>query len=128
MAWHGGLKKRKKTGGRKRAFRSKRGHEAGGYPVETRLGETERGLEAGRSGIIKVRLVHQDKVNVSDPSTGRTERLRVLEVVGNPANVDYNRRRVLTKGSIIRTERGLAKIVSRPGQDGVLNAVTYAER
>ncbi|MCW3991201.1 MAG: 30S ribosomal protein S8e [Candidatus Bathyarchaeota archaeon] len=82
----------------------------------------------GRSGIIKVRLVHQDKVNVSDPSTGRTERLRVLEVVGNPANVDYNRRRVLTKGSIIRTERGLAKIVSRPGQDGVLNAVTYAER
>lgn len=128
MAWHGGLKKRKKTGGRKRAFRSKRRHEAGGYPVETRLGETERGLKAGRSGIIKVRLVHQDKVNVSDPSTGRTERLQVLEVVGNPANVDYNRRRVLTKGSIIRTERGLAKIVSRPGQDGVLNAVTYAER
>ena len=128
MVWHGGLKKRKKTGGKKRAFRTKRRHEAGRYPIETRLGGTEGKIEVGRSGITKVKLVSEDTVNVSDPHTGMTERLRVLDVVRNPANVDYNRRGVLTRGTVIRTEKGLAKIVSRPGQDGVLNAVTYTER
>lgn len=125
MVWHGGLKKRKKTGGRKRAYRTKRRHEWGRHPVETRLNETKKKFEVGRSGIKKVKLVSTDVVNVSDPRTGLTERLRILEVVRNPANVDYNRRGVLTRGAIIRTEKGLARIVSRPGQDGVMNAVTY---
>ncbi|KON30469.1 30S ribosomal protein S8e [miscellaneous Crenarchaeota group-15 archaeon DG-45] len=128
MAWHGGLKKRKKTGGKRRTYRTKRRHEAGGYPAETRLGDTERGVEAGRSGITKARLLHHDMANVSDRRTGRTERLQILEVVRNPANVDYNRRGVLTKGTIIRTERGLAEVSSRPGQDGMLNAITREER
>jgi len=128
MAWHSGLKKRKKTGGKKRAYRTKRLHEAGRHPVETVRGETTRKIEMGRSGGRKVKLESAEYVNVSDPSTGRTERLEILGVVGNPANVDYNRRGVITKGVIIRTENGLAKIVSRPGQDGVLNAVVYEER
>jgi len=125
LAWHGGLKKRKKTGGKKRAYRTKRRHEAGRPPIETYLGDVKRKFEEGRSGIVKVKLVATNMVNVSDTATGGTERLQILEVVRNPANVDYNRRSVLTKGTIIRTEKGLAKIVSRPGQDGVLNAVTY---
>jgi small subunit ribosomal protein S8e len=127
MAWHGGLKKRKKTGGKKRAYRTKRLHEVGRHPVETMHEETERKVEKGRSGVRKVKLVSAKYVNVSDPATGRTERLEVLDVVSNPANVDYNRRGVITKGVIVRTENGLAKIVSRPGQDGVLNAVVYEE-
>ena len=125
MAWHSNMMKKKKTGGRKWAHRSKRLHEMGTHPVETMLGETERKLESGRSGLEKIKLVSTNYVNVSDPSTGMTERLEVLDVVSNPANVDYNRRGVITKGVIIRTEKGLAKIVSRPGQHGVLNAVIY---
>ena len=128
MVWHGGLTKRKKTGGKKRASRTKRRQEAGRHPVETKLGETKRKMEKGRSGIIKVKQVSTDMVNVSDPSTGQTERLKILDVVRNPANVDYNRRGVLTKGTIIRTEKGLARIVSRPGQNEVMNAVTYTEQ
>jgi small subunit ribosomal protein S8e len=128
MAWHSGLKKRKKTGGKKRAYRTKRLHEAGRHPVETVRGETARKIETGRSRVQKVKLESAEYVNVSDPSTGRTERLEILDVVSNPANVDYNRRGVITKGVIVRTENGLAKIVSRPGQDGVLNAVVYEER
>lgn len=127
MAWHGRLKKRKKTGGKKRAYRSKRLHELGNRPMETSLGETERKIESGRSGFEKVKLVSENYVNVSDPSTGQTERLEIVDVVENPANVDYNRRGVITKGVIVRTEKGLARIVSRPGQDGVLNAVVQEE-
>lgn len=125
MAWHGNMFKKKKTGGRKWAYRVKRLHEKGSHPVETMLSETERKKESGRSGLEKTRLVATNYVNVSDPSTGTTERLEVLDVVSNPANVDYNRRGVITKGVIVRTEKGLAKIVSRPGQHGVLNAVVY---
>ncbi len=127
MAWHGGLKKRKKTGGKKRAYRSKRLHEQGNPPMETSLNEAARKIESGRSGLKKVKLVSENYVNVSDPSTGQTERREILDVVENPANIDYNRRGVITKGAIIRTEKGLARIVSRPGQDGVLNALVYEE-
>jgi len=127
MSWHGNIKKRKKTGGKKRAYRTKRLHELGSHPAETMLGETERKMTSGRSRREKAKLVSDKYVNVSDPSTGRTERLEILDVVSNPANVDYNRRGVITKGVIVRTENGLARIVSRPGQDGVLNAVLYEE-
>jgi len=44
-------------------------------------------------------------------------------VEANPANINYVRRNLLTKGAIITTDLGRARIVSRPGQDGVVNAV-----
>ena len=128
MAWQSGLKKHKKTGGKKKGYRTKRLHDVGKLPIETIHSETARKIETGRSGISKVKLQSANYVNVSDQSTGRTERLEILDVVRNPANVGYNRRGVITKGVIVRTERGLAKIVSRPGQDGVLNAVKYEEK
>jgi small subunit ribosomal protein S8e len=127
LAWHDNLKKRKKTGGKKRAYRTKRIHEQGRQPVETTFGETRRKKVNGRARIEKVKLVKADMVNVSDPATGRTERLEILDVVRNPAKADYNRRGVITKGTVVRTEKGLARIVSRPGQDGALNAVVLEE-
>jgi len=44
-------------------------------------------------------------------------------VVRNPVNVDYDRRRIITKGAIIGTSLGEAVITSRPGHNGVVNAV-----
>ena len=127
MAWHDRLTKRKKTGGKKRAFRTHRVYEQGRQPVETLFGETKRKEVKGISRISKVKLVKADYVNVSNPATGTTERLEILDVVRNPANADYNRRGVITRGTIIRTEKGLAKIVSRPGEYGSLSAVVYEE-
>ena len=127
MAWHDRLTKRKKTGGKKRAYRTKRVYEQGRQPVETLFGDTKRKEVKGISRISKIKLVKANFVNVSNPETGTTERLEILDVVSNPAKADYNRRGVITKGTIIRTEKGLAKIVSRPGQDGSLSAVVYEE-
>jgi small subunit ribosomal protein S8e len=127
MAWHSRANKRKKTGGRKKHYRAKRLRELGSHPVETILGDTERKITKRRSRIRKTRLIAGKYVNVSDPSNGLTERLEILDVIENPANVDYNRRGVITKGTIVRTEKGIAKIVSRPGQDGVLDAVVYED-
>jgi small subunit ribosomal protein S8e len=127
LAWHDNLTKRKKTGGKKRAYRTKRVHEQGRHPVETTFGETRRKKVEGRARIEKVKIVKAEMVNVSNPATGKTERLEILDVIRNPAKADYNRRGVITKGTIIRTDKGLAKIVSRPGQDGALNAVVEEE-
>jgi len=125
--WHDDLTKRKRTGGRRKAYRKRRKYEAGRFPVETQLGEPERKLERTKGGGLKVKLASDQWVNLSDPKTGKTERVRILSVVKNPANVDWDRRGIITRGTIVRTERGLAKIISRPGQNGVLNAIPIEE-
>ena len=95
--------------------------------METLQGVTKIKEVKGHSRITKTKLVKAEYVNVSDIENGTTEKLEILDVISNPANADYNRRGVITKGTIIRTEKGLAKIISRPGQTGVLSAVIYKE-
>ena len=121
--WHGDLEKRKPTGGRKRSYRKKRKFEMGSFPAETLLGEERKKIDRARGGNRKIRLLSVDEVNLSDPRTGKTERVKILRVLKNPANIDYDRRGVLTKGAIIETPAGKAKVTSRPGQDGLANAV-----
>ncbi|MEM1539585.1 MAG: 30S ribosomal protein S8e [Candidatus Bathyarchaeia archaeon] len=121
--WHGDLHKRKPTGGKKRAYRGKRKFEQGSFPVETVLGEPKRKIKRGRGGNFKVKVLSDKYACVTDLKTGKTEKVEIVRVVKNPANVDYNRRGVITKGAIIETALGLARVTSRPGQDGVINAV-----
>ncbi len=121
--WHGDLHKRKPSGGRKRAYRVKRKFERGSFPTETMLGETRKKISRLRGGNIKIRLLSVSHANVSNLSTGKTERTEILRVIKNPANVDYNRRGVITKGTIIETPLGTARVTSRPGQNGLVNAV-----
>ena len=61
--------------------------------------------------------------NVADRSTGKISKVRIETVEENVANPNYVRRNLLTRGAVIRTEIGRARIISRPGQDGVINAV-----
>lgn len=121
--WHGKLHKRKPSGGRKRAYRMKSKFERGSFPTETMLGKTRKKISRRRGGNIKRRLLSVSHVNVSNPSAGKTEKTEILRVIKNPANVDYNRRGVITKGTIIDTPLGTARVTSRPGQDGLVNAV-----
>ncbi len=125
--WHGDLRKKKPSGGRKGAYRKKRRFELGSFPVETTLGETKRKAPRGRGGIQKLKILSDKQVCVTDPKAGKTEKTQITRVVRNPANVDYNRRGVITKGAVVETSLGLARITSRPGQDGVLNAVLISE-
>ncbi len=121
--WHGTLRKRKLSGGKKRAYRVKKKYEEGGYPAETILGEPKRKTTRGLGGNTKVRVLSDKFVSVTDPKTGKTSKSEITRVVRNAANVDYNRRGVITKGAEIETTLGLAKVTSRPGNDGVINAV-----
>ncbi len=128
MSFHSSLRKRKLTGGKKRAYRSKKKYEQGGYPAETILGQPKRKISRGMGGNIKVKALTDKFASVTDPKTGKTQKTEITRVVRNGANVDYNRRGVITKGAEIETTLGAAKVTSRPGTDGVINAVLMATK
>lgn len=124
--WHGDMHKKTLSGGRKGAHRKKRKYEQGTFPVETAMGKKKRKVARGRGGNLKIKILSEKQVCVTDPKTGKTEKTEVVRVVKNPANIDYDRRGVITKGAIVETPLGQARITSRPGQHGVLNAVLVA--
>ncbi len=126
--WQGHIHKRKLSGGRKRMYRVKRKFEQGAFPAETTLGEPKRKSPRGFGGNRKVKVLSDKYVSVTNSKSGKTEKADILRVVKNPANVDYNRRGVITKGAEIETSLGLARVTSRPGKDGVINAVLIAAK
>jgi small subunit ribosomal protein S8e len=121
--WHGNLHKKKRSGGRKRINRVKRKFEQGAFPAETTLGEPKRRCHRGYGGNIKIKVLNDKFASVTAPKSGKTQKTEILRVVRNPANVDYNRRGVITKGAEIETALGLAKVTTRPGNAGVIGAV-----
>ncbi len=68
----------------------------------------------------KISLKKAEIVNVSD-SEGKAFKAEIEDVLENPANPDFVRRGIITKGSIVKTSKGRVRITSRPGQDGTLN-------
>jgi small subunit ribosomal protein S8e len=125
--WHGNLHKKKPSGGRKRAYRIKRKFEEGRFPAETLLGETKKKTVKGRGNTAKIKVLSDKHACVTNLKDGKTQKVEIARVVRNPTNVDYNRRGVITKGAVIETPLGLARVTSRPGQDGVINAVLISE-
>ncbi len=117
------LLKRKPTGGKRKAYRGRRKYEIDGYPAETVLGKEERIVKSVRGGNRKVACKSVEYANVADSREGKVVKAKILRVVRNLADKDYDRRGVITKGALIETEVGTARVVSRPGQDGTINAV-----
>jgi small subunit ribosomal protein S8e len=95
----------------------------GSDPSQTIVGEPRITKKRGRGGKMKLRALAVSHVSVTDPATGKSQKTEIRSVLKNPANVDYQRRGVITKGAILDTPLGQAKVTSRPGQDGVVNAV-----
>ncbi|MCL7415820.1 MAG: 30S ribosomal protein S8e [ANME-2 cluster archaeon] len=122
-----GNSRRKYTGGRLVRSHGKRKSELGREAAEPHLDETRRKGIDTLGGNRKVRLLRCNIANVTDPSNNTTKKVSIETVTENSANLYYIRRNILTKGSIIRTEIGNARVTSRPGQDGVVNAVLINE-
>lgn len=121
MLWQG-RSVRQATGGRYRPSQGKRRTEIGSAPADTHIGEDRRKIIRTTGGNTKVRAMRALFANVANKTTGEVKRVKIETVEQNVANPNYVRRNLLTKGAIIRTELGNARIASRPGQDGVINA------
>jgi small subunit ribosomal protein S8e len=114
---------RKFTGGRKVAMRDRRKFEIDRYPNEAVMGTMEIVSRRIRGNNAKNALKTAEFANVVDPVSKKVVRARILQVAKNSANKDYERRGVITKGALLETESGTARVVSRPGQDGTVNAI-----
>jgi small subunit ribosomal protein S8e len=120
--------KRKPTGGLYKRIRKKKKRDFGSDFVPTKIGPEKKKIVEGLSNIIKQRLVRAEKANVFDPSDGKTKIAKILSVKENPANPHFVRMGIITKGAIIETEIGLAKVTSRPGQNGIINAILVEKK
>ena len=114
---------RKLTGGRKVAMRGRRKFEIDRYPNEAIVGPSQVVARRIRGNNNKVAFKSAEFANLIDQENKMVIKSKILRVTKNPANRDYERRGVVSKGAIIESENGTARVVSRPGQDGVVNAI-----
>ena len=120
MSDHGGST-RKRTGGRLTPARNRRKHEIGREPTETQVGDPRLKTIDVQGNGTKTRALSTNVANVT--SGGETVTTEITDVVENPANPNYVRRNIITKGAVIETGEGRARVTSRPGQTGQVNAV-----
>ncbi len=123
MARSSARSKRKYTGKKYKHFRKKRKRELNRPTINTVIGEDKKKKQKTLGGNSKIKLFSTDFINVTDPNTNKTSKVRIMGFESNAASKDLNRRHVLTKGAIVETELGNARITSRPGQQGILNGI-----
>ncbi len=123
MAISQGKSTRSPSGARNVANRGKRKSELGRDPAETRVDEKRLRKIRTRGGNEKLRLAAANKINLTDVKSGKTQVTDILGVIENDANPNYVRRNIVTKGAVVETPEGNAKVTSRPGQDGVVNGI-----
>ena len=125
--WH--LRSRRTPSGAKvnRSSKKKR-MQRGSKFLETRIHKKKTKISRTRGGSAKARVLAIDFVNIADPKTGKIHKAKILSVQENPANPHYVRRNIITRGAILKTDAGLARVTSRPGQHGTVNAIVVEEK
>lgn len=97
----------------------------GREPTETRIGDVRIKPIRTKGAGIKVRLISGKYANVVHE--GKNIKCEIVDLLENPANKEFTRRKVITKGAILNVKASdgrelKVKVTSRPGQDGVINA------
>ncbi len=123
MALWQGKSRRKPTGGMRRPQHKKRRFEIGREKQFTFVGPERHKKYRTKGANTKVRMLSAEYANVIDQSDNSVRKVKILTVRENPANPNYVQRNIINKGARIQTEAGIARVTSRPGQDGTVNAV-----
>ena len=111
----------KVTGGRRHPLRSRRKYEMDRFPNEAITGEQITITRKVRGKNVKTAIKTIDSVNLAINS--KIKRVKIIKVLENATNNDYQRRGIISKGAILETEEGKCRVVSRPGQHGTVNAI-----
>lgn len=114
------------TGGRRHPLRIRRKYETDRFPNEPINGAQITVTRNVRGKNTKTALKSVDFVNLSTGDT-KVKKTKILKVLENATNNDYQRRGIITKGAILETQEGKCRVVSRPGQSGTVNAVLIKE-
>jgi len=127
MQWNlKGRTGRKKTGGKYHKSCKKTRHQRGRDFLPTEIGKPKRIKQRTRGGNVKVLVT---KAQIANIVIGKEiKKAKILTVKDNTANSQFIRRNIITKGAIIDTELGRARVTSRPGQNGSVDAVLVEEK
>ena len=109
------------TGGRRHVLRSRRKYEIDRFPNEALIGDQITITRKVRGKNTKTSIKTIDSVNLAIDS--KIKRVKIIKVLENATNNDYQRRGVISKGAILETEEGKCRVISRPGQHGTVNAI-----
>ena len=115
--------RRKISGGRYKTYRKKRLFDLGNDATLTKIGEKRVMVKRVRGARYKISTLSNNTANVYDPKDKKYKKATISTVVDNPANKNYIRRNIITKGTIIETDLGKARVTNRPGQEGSINAI-----
>jgi len=110
------------TGGRRHPLRIRRKYETDRFPNEPINGAQVTVTRNVRGKNTKTALKSIDFVNLATEGA-KVKKAKILKVLENATNNDYQRRGIITKGAILETQEGKCRVVSRPGQSGTVNAV-----
>jgi len=119
--------KRKTTGGLYKRLRKKKKRDFGNDFIPIRIGEERKKVVEGLANIRKQRLLQTNMINVTDTKTGKSKKVKILQVLEHLDNIHYTRMSVITKGCVVKTEMGKVKVTSRPGQHGMINGILLGE-
>ncbi len=114
------------TGGRRHPLRTRRKYETDRYPSEPINGAQVTITRRVRGNNRKTALKTIDFVNLAT-GDAKVKKIKILKVLENATNNDYKRRGIITKGAILETEEGKCRIISKPGQNGIVNAILLKE-
>ena len=114
------------TGGRRHPLRIRRKYETDRFPNEPISGAQITVTRNVRGKNSKTALKSIDFVNLAT-GDAKVKKTKILKVLENATNNDYQRRGIITKGAILETQEGTCRVVSRPGQSGTVNAVLIKE-
>ena len=112
---------RKITGGMYHKQRKKKLYEKQGQETHVVLGETSKKQIKTMGGHVKTIMLKENKANLL--VNGKIQRVEIKNVIETPQNRFLARQNRLTKGAIIETDKGKARITNRPSQEGHINAV-----
>lgn len=110
------------TGGRRVPLKTRRKYDMDRYPNEAVMGQQVTVTRSVRANLVKTGLKTIDYANLAIAG-GKVKKTKILKVLENSTNSDYQRRGVISKGAILETEDGKCRVVSRPGQHGLVNAI-----
>ena len=114
------------TGGRRVPLRIRRKYETDRYPNEPINGAQVTVTRRVRGNNQKTALKTIDFVNLATGES-KVKKSKIIKVLDNATNNDYKRRGIITKGAILETQEGKCKVVSKPGQNGIVNAILLKE-
>ena len=116
----------KTTGGRRVPLRVRRKYETDRYPNEPINGAQVTVTRRIRGNNKKTALKTIDFVNLAS-GEAKVKKTKIIKVLENATNNDYKRRGIITKGAILETQEGKCRVVSKPGQNGIVNAILLKE-